>query len=162
MCDGRADDLAAAVAPGEGAVRRFDPQVNLAADELEAGVPHEDPRKEARLAQDLEAVADAEHRHAFVGRFGDRAHYRRARRDRSRAEVIAVRETAGQHDQVEPGECRFGVPHRGRADAGDLLQRDRHVAVAVGAGEEDDRGFHRQPFGSVGLKPAHQLQKARF
>src|SRR5207302_6761 len=75
MCDGRADDLAAAVAPGEGAVRRLDPQVNLAADELEAGVPHEDPGKKARLAQDLEAVADAEHRDTFVGRFGDRAHY---------------------------------------------------------------------------------------
>ena len=68
MGDRAADHLAMAVGAGEDRVRGLDPELHLAADEAEAGVPHENAGEQCRLAEDLEAVADAEHRHAGRGR----------------------------------------------------------------------------------------------
>ena len=46
------------------------------------------------------------------------------------------------HDQVEAGEVGLLVPDHARFGTG-AAQRDRHVALAVDAGEDDDAGFHR-------------------
>jgi hypothetical protein len=40
------------------------------------------------------------------------------------------------------GKLAFLVPHHRRRTAGDLLQSDGKVAVAIGAREDDDRGLH--------------------
>ena len=86
------------------------------ADEAPAGVAHQHARQQARLAQDLEAVADAEHQAAALGMGADRVHDTRARRDRAAAQVVAVGKAAGQHDEVGPlGQRALVVPDDRRA-----------------------------------------------
>ena len=46
----------------------------------------------------------------------------------------------GVHDVRR--KVRITVPDHQRLDAGHRLQRDGDVAVAVGAGEDDDHSFH--------------------
>ena len=41
-----------------------------------------------------------------------------------------------------PGEVGLGVPEHSRLAAGRALQRERHVALAIDAGEQDDGGVH--------------------
>ncbi len=74
----------------------LDAHAHVGADEVERRVAPQDAGKQARLAQDLEAVADAEHRPALVGERAHRAHRRREARDRAAAQVVAVREAARQ------------------------------------------------------------------
>ena len=82
----------------------------MVADELQATIPQHRAREEAGLQQDLEPVADAEHRPAGVGEGLDRGHHRREPRDRAGPQVVAVREAAGQDDHVSAAERRLLVP----------------------------------------------------
>ena len=108
-------------------------------------VAHQHARQQARLAQDLEAVADAEDEAAALGVALDRAHDRRTRRDRPAAQIVAIGEAAGQDDEVDAvGQIRLGVPDDGGGVAGEVAERAGGVAFAIGAGEEDDGGFHRR------------------
>ena len=66
--------------------------------------------QEPRLAEHLEAVADADDRAAARRERRDGRHDRREPRDRTGAQVVAVREAAGQHDGVEPVEVGVVVP----------------------------------------------------
>jgi hypothetical protein len=69
-------------------------------DEPEARVPGERARQQVRLAQDLEAVADAENRQSRPGRGDQLAHDRGEPGDRAAAQVVAVGETSGEDDRV--------------------------------------------------------------
>ena len=60
-----ADHLARIVAARERRVGALDPQIDVAADEAQVLVAHQHARQQAGLAQDLEAVADAEREPAF-------------------------------------------------------------------------------------------------
>ena len=59
--DADVDHLALPVAAREGRVVALDPQGLAVADEVQVGVAHQDARQQPGFAQDLEAVADAEH-----------------------------------------------------------------------------------------------------
>src|SRR6266516_4132169 len=61
---------------GEGGVRHLHPHAHGPRQELEAGVAHQASRQQPGLAQDLEAVADAQHRTAGAGVRLDGAHHR--------------------------------------------------------------------------------------
>ena len=62
--DGEFDHLARRVAAGEAGRGVLDPQMLHFADETAVGVAHQHARQEARFAENLEAVADAEHQSA--------------------------------------------------------------------------------------------------
>ena len=113
------------------------------ADELELPVRAQDPWQEAALAEDLEAVADAEHRRP-VGREGaDPVHRGREPRDRAAAEVVAVGEATGQdHPPGARGQLALGVPD-GSGVRPEPLERELRVAVVVRAGEDHDG--HERP-----------------
>ena len=120
-----------------------DLELDAAADEAQAGVADQRARQQAGLGQDLEAVADAQHGHAPLGAAHHLAHHRAARRHGAAAQIVAVGEAAGHADQVERRQLGLLVPdpqHRPRRNG---LHRDGEVAVAVGAGEGDDRGAHQ-------------------
>src|SRR5450759_5064910 len=85
-----ADYLARIVVAGERRVGALDPQIDVAADEAQILAAHQYPRQQAGFAQDLEAVADAEHQPALCREAAHRVHYRRARRDRPAAQVVAL------------------------------------------------------------------------
>src|SRR5262249_53169617 len=127
-------------------VGALDPQMNVAADELERGVAHEDTWQEAGLAENLEAVADPEHEPTLTGMRTHRVHDRRTGRDRAAAQIVTIGEAARNDGQAGAGRQRvLRMPdHRGRA-AGDDPQRARHVALAIDAGEDDDGGLHQEP-----------------
>ena len=98
-------------------------------------------RQQVRLDQDLEAVADAEHRHAGVRGVDDLGHDRRARGDGAAAQVVAVAEAARQHDRVDALEVVGAVPEGDGLGAG---QPDGALRVPVveRAGEGDDADAH--------------------
>ena len=60
--------------------------------------------------QNLEAVADAEHQAAIRGELLHRLHHRREARDRAAAQIIAVREAAGQNDGIDVAQIDGIVP----------------------------------------------------
>ena len=70
------------------------------ADEAPPRVAHQHARQQSRLAEDLEAVADAEHQPAARGVGAHRVHDPRPRGDRAAAQIIAIGEAAGQHDEI--------------------------------------------------------------
>ena len=105
------DQLPAFRAPrSERRVAPLDAHANVAADELERRVPAQHSREQPGLAEDLEAVADAEHESALLREVRDRLHRRREPCDCAAAQVVAVREAAGQDDGVEVGQLVVGVP----------------------------------------------------
>ncbi|GAA1647268.1 hypothetical protein GCM10009790_30540 [Georgenia ruanii] len=89
------------------------------------------------LAQDLEAVADAEHGQPALSGRHDLAHHRREPGDRAAAQVVAVGEATGQDDGVDAAQVRVGVPQGDRLGAGEA-DGPLGVAVVQGAGEGDD------------------------
>ena len=100
MRDADIDGLALGIGPGEGGVVALDPQELAMADELEVGVAHQDAGKKPGFAQDLEAVADAEHEAAARRMGADRIHHGRAAGNGAAAQIIAVGEAAGQDHEV--------------------------------------------------------------
>ena len=158
MGDRHAHHLPARVARGERALGLLDPQADPAADEAQACVPHQRARQQPGLRRHLEAVADRQEGHARAGPLHDVRHHRRARRHGAGAQIVAVGETAGEHDQVAGRQRRLVVPDHRRRPARSGLQRHHDVAVAVGAGEDDDGGLHRVRSACV---PSSLFRKAR-
>src|SRR3546814_4701130 len=72
------DHLTRTIGGGEQRLAVLDRQRRGAADEIEPGVAHQRARKQLRLGENLEAVADAEHRDAARRGIGDRAASRRS------------------------------------------------------------------------------------
>ena len=83
--------------------RALDAERRVSADELELLVREEHSREEPGLAEDLEPVADPEHRPPCCGEGADGVHHGRDARDRTGAEVVAVGESTGEHDCSDAG-----------------------------------------------------------
>ena len=118
--------------------------MNIVADELQLRVAHQHAGQKACFAQDLKAVADAEHETALGCERAHRIHHRRARGNRPAAQIVAVGKSAGHHDEIGAIRQRcLGMPdHRGLM-ARDQPQRTRHVTLAIDSGKDEDGGFHR-------------------
>ena len=119
----------------------LDPHADPVAAELEAGVARQRARQQSRLAQDLEAVAAAEHGAARLGEAAQLADRRREARDRAGADVVAVGEAAGDDRGVEALEPDVLVPQDPRLRA---YQPERvlEVALAPRSREAEDRDLH--------------------
>ena len=112
-----------------------DVEVDLAADEAQRRVRQQRARQQARLAQHLEAVADAEHQAAVAGEALHLGHDRREARERAGAQVVAVGEAARDDHRVDAPQVVVAVPEQDRlADARGRLQRVALVAGARGTG----------------------------
>ena len=124
--------------------RRLEPvgdQVDLAADEAQVLVEQQGAGEQARLAEDLEAVADAEHRAARGGELGDRLHRRREAGDRAGPQVVAVGEAAGDDDRVDAAEVALFVPDQPRL--AEQRAGVQGVPLVAGTGELEDAPDHR-------------------
>ena len=118
-------------------------EVDLLADVVQAGVAHQRAGQQAGLAQDLEAIADAEHQAAGAGKLLHRLHDRGEARDGAGAQVIAIGEAAGDQDGVAALEVFRGMPEIGHWLPSDCVDDVVGVVVAVGAGEDQNAEFHR-------------------
>ena len=140
--DGDVEDLAFGGGTREARVRGFHAEVLVFADEVEALVAHERAGEESALAEDLEAVADAEDRATGGGEIFHRLHDGRKPRDRAAAQVVAVGKPTGDDDGIEAGERGVLVPHEVGGGAGERVQGEDAILVAVRTGEAEDGEFH--------------------
>ena len=104
---------------------------------MQSGVAGQRAGQQPGLAQHLEAVADAQHRHAAPGGGDDLAHHRRELRDRPGPQIVAVGESAGHDHRVDAPQVGVAVPQRHRLGAGQPCGAGG-VDVVEGAGEGDD------------------------
>jgi hypothetical protein len=104
-------------------------------------VSHEAAWQQVRFDQDLEAVANAEHRHPGVRRVDDLAHDRGSRCNRATAQVVAVAEPAGQHYRLDTPKVVLAVPQRDRFSASEPHGALR-VSIVEGPRECDDANAH--------------------
>ena len=106
--------------------------------------------QEPRLAENLEAVADPEHRPTRIRKTAHGAHRRRHAGDRPAAEVVAVREAAGKDDGTGlAGELGLVVPHE-HGVAAHSGERPGRIVVVVRPGklnDRDDRAWHQRRLG---------------
>jgi len=116
--------------------------MDLLADIALAGVAHQRAGEQASLAEDLEAVADAEDEAAGVGEALDRLHDGCELGDGSGAEVVAIGESAGNEDGVAALEVFGGVPEIGDGLVHQSVDDVVGVVVAVRAGEDEDAELH--------------------
>ena len=98
VLDGDDEPLPEAAAAHEHAVHALDFECRVSTDELELPICAQDSGQEARLAQDLEPVADAQHRASARCEGADGVHDRSDAGDRARAQVVAVGEASRQDD----------------------------------------------------------------
>jgi hypothetical protein len=97
-------------------------------------------RQQAGLAQDLEAVADPEHRATLASEGDDVLHDRREARDGSDPQVVAVGEAAGDDHRVDVLQATVGVPQQHRLPH--PRGRELRVDVVARAREADDAEPH--------------------
>src|SRR5437870_11710677 len=94
------------------------------------------------LAEYLEAVADADDGLSLFSVASHGAHHRREAGDSARPQGVAVGEAGGEHDAVVRGEVALAEPDEIRLVAHDVSEGVLAVAVAPGAGEDDDGEAH--------------------
>ena len=138
----RAGYLAPLVVVGEGGVGALDPQTAVHRQEAQRRVSQQRAGQQAGLDDDLEPVAGAQQVTPTSHVPADRAHHRRLGCHRPAAQVVAIREPARDHHQIQPVEVGLGVPNHAWRAAGRAFQCYRHVALTVDAGEDDDAGLH--------------------
>jgi hypothetical protein len=126
-----ADHLAGVVAPRVDALAGLDAQMHVLAVEAQRLVGEQHARQQAGFGDDLEAVADAEHRRARLGARLDFAHDRRMRCHRAAAQVIAIGKAARNDDQVGLGQVAVAMPDFERLSPRGAPQRVVHVLLAV-------------------------------
>ena len=136
------DDL---VARGEGVgpdrVDSLHAQALIAADEVQVVIAGQRTGEQLGLAQDLEAIADAEHRQALTRALHDGAHHRGEACDGTAAQVVAVGKSTGQDHGVHTLEVVIAMPQGDRISSGEA-HRARCIAVIERAREGDDTDLH--------------------
>ena len=138
MLDGHDELLSDLDSVEQDRARGLDAYRHIPTDELELLVRAEHAGQQPRLAEDLEAVADAEHGATSRGEAADRVHRRREAGDRAATKVVAVREAAGEDDRAGLGrKLGLVVPDENRIRA-ECPQRPRGVAIVVGPRERED------------------------
>ena len=98
-----------------------------------------------RFAQDLEPVANTQHFTTFACKFDHALHDRAETGNCSCTEVIAVRKSPGQNNAVISSELRqvtILMPKHYTFLFKIMNQRIMDIAVAVGAGENNNTKFH--------------------
>src|SRR5262249_18609521 len=93
--------------------------------------------KQARLGEDLEAIADADDRTAVGGELADGLHDRAEPGDGARSQVVAVGEAAGHDDGVDAVDRAVAVPEQPGVGA-EVAHDLEHVELAVRPGEQHD------------------------
>src|SRR5205814_4437842 len=129
---------------GPGAPDGLDAQQLVTVAEVQVRVADQRAGQQMCLAQDLEPVADAQYRQPGRGGGHDRAHHRGEPGDRAAAQVVAVREAAGQDHRVDPVQIRVVVPE-GDVLAAAPAYRPPGVAVVERPREGDDPDPHAAP-----------------
>src|ERR687897_3523793 len=90
------------------------------------------------LRQNLEAVADAEHKTTVFGELGDGFHDRGEPWDGTAPKVVAIGEPAGNHDCVNPVDSCGTVVDETRIGTEYVVKCPERIMVAVATGKGHD------------------------
>ena len=142
MSDGNAEHITFAVRAGERRFGVLDAHVHWLANILQSGIAHERTRQQARLAENLKSIADAEHQPATLGKLTHRFHYGRELRDGPGAQIIAVRKASGNDDGIAIFEIMRLVPQERNWLLEHVLDCPVSVVITVGARKNDDAKLH--------------------
>src|SRR4030095_1472513 len=129
---------------GERCIGLLHPQMDLLADKLQAGVAHQRSGQQARLTENLKAVADAEDETAVVRELHDTAHDRRKTRHGAAAQIIAVGKSARQNDAVIISRKLVFVPEQLDLLTQLQLEAVENVMIVTGTWKYDDTPTHIQ------------------
>ena len=100
MANGNLEHVALRTLGGERSFSGFNAQEDLFADVFEASVTQQRTGQKSALAEDLKSVADAKHQTAGFGEALDLLHYGSEFGDGAGAQIITIREAAGDDDGV--------------------------------------------------------------
>src|SRR5215831_9886644 len=140
--DGDLERLARRESLREARARLLGAEDDVLADVLTICVLEEHAREQPCLGENLEAVAQPDHRAALLGEGSDLLHHWREAGDGATAQVVAVGEAAGKDDQLASHEVVVLVPEHLRLMAENRTHHVEGVLVAVAAGEDDDPDLH--------------------
>ena len=116
---------------------------DIGVDEVQTCVAGQRAGQQVGLAENLEAVADAEHRQPCRSGGDQLGHDGREPGDGAAAQVIAVREAAWQDHRVDAAQRAVTVPKRDRR-ADSVHDRPVCIVVIKRSGEGDDADPERQ------------------
>lgn len=136
-------NLSALRCAGEGCVRRFHTDMNLAAKIPEAPIAHHRAGQKTGFEENLKTVADAQNQAAGTREPVDRFHNWRKPRNRTRSKIIAECKASRKNNRVEAGNFFGLVPDEFNRLADDQADCVVGVVVAIRAGELNDPKFHR-------------------
>ena len=120
-------------------------QIDILGNELLLLVADQCTRQEARLAKDLEAIANAPDFATVIGKGDDGLHDRRISRYGSGPQVIAVGKSAGQDNtilSVKAFEGSVFVPKLTDISSQHPAKNVHHVIIAIGTRKNDYTKFH--------------------
>ena len=127
--------------PGEAGAAVFQTQIDRAADKAQRLIAHQGAGQQAGLRQDLEAVANPQHRLAAFGKIHHRLHNHREAGNRTGAQVVAVGKPARQGDKIKARQVASLMPDKLRFMS-HQLKGVVHIIIAIGAGKNNHRTFH--------------------
>src|SRR6266446_10802467 len=145
VADGDGQYLALAARVRKRGLVVFDSHLHRFANIFQSDVAHQRSGQQSRLAQNLEAVADAEHQSAAGRELANGFHDRRELGDGAGAKVVAEGEASGDDDGVAVLEVVRVVPQECYGLLRDLLDGPESIVIAVRSGENNDAKFHRNP-----------------
>src|SRR5579883_3020580 len=118
-------------------------KVDLFADVLEAGVAHERAGQQTTLAEDLEAVADADDQSSGFGKLCHRRHDGREFGDGAGAQIVSIGKAARHNDGIAILEIMRLMPQKGDRLLRNCVDYMVAVVVAVRPWEDKNAKFHR-------------------
>src|SRR5215472_10224445 len=139
---GQAQKCSFRTAVGEWRIIYLNARSDHVTNKPERAVPHERARQKTGFAQDLKPVARSEHELAGERGADDCFHYGRKPSDGSAAKIIAVCESARQHNGIEIIERSFLVPNVFGLQSIKPINRGDTILVAVGTGKLNDGKLH--------------------
>src|SRR5207249_8895434 len=99
-------------------------------------------RQHSRLAQNLEAIADAQHHPSTRRKLANRLHHRRKLGNRSRPQIVAIGEAAGYDDGITVFKIVRFVPEKRNRLLGYVLDGPKRIVVAIRPRKYDNAEFH--------------------
>ncbi len=127
------------IGPRGGAI--FNPRINVLTAKMQIAIANECARQQMRFTQNLKAVADAEHELASIRFSDDRFHDGRKPGDRAASEIVAVRKTSREHDEIVARHRLLFMPDvLGRY--AQIPERADTILIAIGPWEANHGGFH--------------------
>jgi hypothetical protein len=127
---------------GEWRLGGFDAQQHLFADVLETGVTQQCAGQKAALAEDLEAVADAEDETAGLGEALDLLHHGSEFGDGAGAKIVTIGKAARHDDGVTVLKLVRLMPQKCDRLFGKGFDDVVGVVIAVRSGEDKNAEFH--------------------